>query len=107
MQNAASYRPRKRGNPLGERVSGNGRYWARTSDPQLVELIDAGHETARRGAKPRGYARSGGSAWDADPPFPVPMFAHCSPALTASSPARLSRCRSVRCGWLGAWQSTP
>ena len=25
MQNAASYRPRKRGNPLGERVSGE---WA-------------------------------------------------------------------------------
>ena len=27
------------GNTLSMRVSGDGRYWARTSDPQLVELV--------------------------------------------------------------------
>ena len=27
------------GNPLQERDCGSGRYWARTSDPQLVELV--------------------------------------------------------------------
>jgi hypothetical protein len=26
-------------NPLGEGNCGSGRYWARTSDPQLVELV--------------------------------------------------------------------
>ena len=39
MQNAASDRPRKAETRTTVRVSGDGRYWARTSDPQLVELV--------------------------------------------------------------------
>jgi hypothetical protein len=42
---------------------GDGRYWARTSDPQLVELIQRGHGRALNDTKQHGYAESARSAY--------------------------------------------